>query len=153
MKAKVKTFFQKLKELEALEAEQMEETGLSAEELGIIDRSVGKFSNPVEVAEPEPETRFSDIYVGGDWSYRDMLGDKPLEHGERLKVEFPDGTVETHTIEVEDVRDQSYSDHGHNYPMRVTKAYIKLEHGGAIFLCRALNLSAKRVRTPTVSGV
>jgi hypothetical protein len=89
------------------------------------------------------------IFVRSNWGYWDALGTADLKDGERLRIEWPDGTVTTETIHV-DKGTFSYSDHGHESQGPDHKAYVERSVAGALvkvwFRDVEPGLHAERVR-------
>lgn len=81
----------------------------------------------------------------GEWgSGTDDLNGKTLEHGERLLIEWPDGTSE-HVIVTVRVTGGTVSDHGHVYPTSTWQSYVVVDHHGASVEVPLRGLKARRM--------
>ncbi len=83
------------------------------------------------------------IQVGGDWCYRDELDGVPIQDGERLELEWPDGTREDVVATVE-VTSSTICDMGHPYEIEQRSAYVAIDHRGARGKIRILGMRAAR---------
>ena len=70
------------------------------------------------------------ITVRSDWGYFDELAGKDLKDGERLRVRWPDQSVEEVVIEV--VRGEKRGWGGMEEGYSWTYAYAKINHHGAV---------------------
>lgn len=82
------------------------------------------------------------ITVYSNWCYFDRLEDRDLEHGERVAVQWPDGSTTEHDVEI--VRSHTpIMDHGHNYDAPIKEAFVSLDHRG----------TSVRVRLAEIDGI
>lgn len=83
----------------------------------------------------------SRVTVGGNWSYEDQLGGTTLSDGEAVRVRWPDGSASTHIVKV--LRSsQTISDMGHPAEIPIIRAFITIEHRGALVRVRLAGLNA-----------
>ncbi len=72
----------------------------------------------------------SPIKTYGNWCEIDQLDDIALVDGELLNLRYPDGHTESTKIcVIESCR--PYQDHGHEYTMRVKRAFVEFTIHGA----------------------
>jgi hypothetical protein len=69
------------------------------------------------------------VEVGGNWSYIDELDGVPLKDGERLRVQWPDGSITEETCGVENGTFK-YTDMGHEGTGSDVKAYLTIQVRG-----------------------
>jgi len=74
-------------------------------------------------------TEFKHPYVYSNWCEIVRLDGADLVNGEKLEIQFEDGSVETHKIRV---RKSSYTaqDHSQTCTIPVTQAFITLDYRG-----------------------
>jgi hypothetical protein len=91
-----------------------------------------------------------------NWREVDILDEEEIQHLERLRIQWADGTVSEEIVEV---HKSSYtiSDHGSPWEVRVSKAYIPINYKGITALVRLAgqNILAERidkVKKSTESG-
>jgi hypothetical protein len=87
-------------------------------------------------------SHFFEIRTYSNWCYIDRLDGVDLENGEKLVIQFPDGSEEEHTIKVKKF-ESSASDHGHTVSIPHSEAYIVLEYRGHKVEVRAAGLMAR----------
>lgn len=86
---------------------------------------------------------FSKIKTYSNWCEIDQLDGTDLQHGEKLKIQFPDGSEEDHFVEVRQY--QSYvEDMGRGTYIPNSEAYVTLKYNGFKIRTRAVGLKAQR---------
>lgn len=83
------------------------------------------------------------ITTGGNWSVEDQLGGRTIRDGERLRVRFPDGTVEELRAVVES-SSHADSDMGRDITIPVHRAFARIDYHGASVLMSLVGLEAER---------
>lgn len=87
---------------------------------------------------------FKKVETDGNWCEIDKLNGKQLKDGEKLIIQFADGTEETHSITVlEDSR--QVSDMGNPWTIPISRAFIKIKYHGTEKPIRIVGLKARRV--------
>lgn len=87
---------------------------------------------------------FKRVERKSNWSYWDELNGKPLEHGELVEVQYPDGTIERGIVETTNV-EIPIQDMGHIYYGRDTMAFIYFDFHGANVKLGLRGMMARRV--------
>lgn len=83
------------------------------------------------------------ILSGGNWCRRDELDGVPIQDGERLDLEWPDGTREDVLVTVE-ATNSTISDMGHPYELNERSVYVVIDYHGARGKIRILGMRAAR---------
>lgn len=69
-------------------------------------------------------------HVGGSWAYYDQLDDYVVQHGDRLQIQWPDGTKTEHVASVHEYH-TSVSEQGGSTQVPVSEAKIMIDQHGA----------------------
>lgn len=79
-----------------------------------------------------------------NWGFWDKLDDKPLKHGEKLRIRWPNGKIENvtiiierHAIPMQDM-DRNY------YASQDVRAYVESTYNGVKILVPVVGLEAER---------